>query len=229
MPQCVLPNMPLQVDIDQVEDQLAQTQCTECGYPSCRAYAAAIVAEEADINRCRPGGEHVQQKLAKLTGKAIQPLYQTPLPPTVAQIDEDICIGCTKCIQACPTDAIIGAPKQLHTIIASDCTGCGLCLPPCPVNCIALIPASPVIDADARAADIRQLVDAKKERESQRLAHELGQIKENIGSAADLPQAPSIVPPEVAAKIKDVRAAAQQKYSQKKFNTPRALRDKKQS
>lgn len=221
--------MVLQVSIQQVEDQLAQTQCTECGYPSCRAYAEAIVAEEADINRCRPGGQHVQQKLAQLIGKPVQPLHQEPHPPRVVRVDEDICIGCTKCIQACPTDAIIGAPKQMHTVIPADCTGCGLCLPPCPVNCIEFVPTTPPADADARAQDVRQLVDAKKERESQRLARELGQIKQNIGTPDDLPQAPSIVPEDVAARIQEVRAEAQQKYQQKKFNTPRALRDKNET
>jgi len=125
-----------------IDALLPQTQCTRCGYPSCRAYADAIAAGESDINHCPPGGADGVAALAALLGRAPIPLDPTngiEAPPLVAVIDEAICIGCTKCIQACPVDAIVGAGKRMHTIIAAECTGCELCLPPCPVDCIALV------------------------------------------------------------------------------------------
>ncbi|HEY0230374.1 MAG TPA: RnfABCDGE type electron transport complex subunit B, partial [Dokdonella sp.] len=128
---------------DSLDALLPQTQCTRCGYPTCRAYAKAIANDEADIDRCPPGGEDGIVALARLLGRAPKPLdpdYGIEQAPRVALIDEDVCIGCTKCIQACPVDAIVGAAKRMHAIIASECTGCELCLPPCPVDCIALVP-----------------------------------------------------------------------------------------
>ena len=131
---------PLAARIDAL---LPQTQCTRCGYPTCRAYADAIAAGETGINHCPPGGADGVEALAHLLGRAPEPLDPAngiEAPPLVAVIDEDICIGCTKCIQACPVDAIVGAAKRMHTIIAAECTGCELCLPPCPVDCIELRP-----------------------------------------------------------------------------------------
>ena len=125
-----------------IDALLPQTQCTRCGYPTCRAYADAIAAGATDINHCPPGGNDGIEALAQLLGRAPMPLDPAngaEAPPLVAVIDEDICIGCTKCIQACPVDAIVGAAKRMHTIIAAECTGCELCLPPCPVDCIALV------------------------------------------------------------------------------------------
>lgn len=122
-------------------DALPQTQCTRCGYPDCAAYAHAIVAGEADINQCPPGGEQGVFRLSQLTGLKVQPLNPTfgvEGPRTVAFIDEDWCIGCTLCINACPTDAIIGSNKRMHTVMEAYCTGCELCLPVCPVDCILL-------------------------------------------------------------------------------------------
>ena len=122
-------------------DALPQTQCTRCGYPDCAAYAHAIVASEADINQCPPGGTQGITRLAQLTGLPAQPLdpaFGVEGPRTVAFIDEDWCIGCTLCISACPTDAIIGSNKRMHTVIEAHCTGCALCLPVCPVDCILL-------------------------------------------------------------------------------------------
>lgn len=122
-------------------DALPQTQCTRCGYPDCAAYAHAIAASEADINQCPPGGTQGIARLAQLTGLPVKPLdpsFGLEGPRTVAFIDEDWCIGCTLCINACPTDAIVGSNKRMHTVIEAHCTGCELCLPVCPVDCILL-------------------------------------------------------------------------------------------
>ena len=120
---------------------LPQTQCTRCGYPDCAAYAQAIAEEHAPINRCPPGGAEGVRRLAALTGRApldLDPAHGSEAPRTVAIIDEAWCIGCTLCIKACPTDAIIGSNKRMHTVIEPACTGCELCIPVCPVDCIQL-------------------------------------------------------------------------------------------
>jgi len=128
---------------DQVNALLPQTQCGQCGYPGCRPYAEAIANGEA-INKCPPGGEAGIQALADLLDVEPIPLDDEhgaeAEAKTVAYIREDECIGCTKCIQACPVDAILGAAKQMHTVIASECTGCDLCVEPCPVDCIDMLP-----------------------------------------------------------------------------------------
>ena len=128
--------------VDEIDALLPQTQCGQCGYPGCRPYAEAIASDEADINQCPPGGEAGVRALADLLGREPKPLNPDngePQPPRVALIDEDTCIGCTLCIQACPVDAILGAPKLMHTVIEDLCTGCDLCLPPCPVDCIDMV------------------------------------------------------------------------------------------
>ncbi|MCL1068889.1 electron transport complex subunit RsxB [Shewanella olleyana] len=127
--------------IDQVEALLPQTQCGQCGYPGCRPYAEAI-ANGDNINKCPPGGTATMEKLAGLMGVDPEPLNEVAQENVkkVAYIREDECIGCTKCIQACPVDAILGAGKLMHTVITKDCTGCDLCVEPCPVDCIDMIP-----------------------------------------------------------------------------------------
>jgi electron transport complex protein RnfB len=125
---------------DQIDALLPQTQCGQCGYPGCRPYSEAIAAGEADINLCPPGGEATVLALADLLGRDPKPLEAEVREKAVAVIDENTCIGCTLCIQACPVDAILGAAKQMHTIIENECTGCELCLEPCPVDCIIMVP-----------------------------------------------------------------------------------------
>ena len=120
---------------------LPQTQCTRCGYPDCAAYAQAIAQGKAGINQCPPGGAEGIARLAAITGfpvTALDAAFGEETPRSVAVIDENWCIGCTLCLDACPTDAIVGANKYMHTVIAEHCTGCALCVPVCPVDCIAM-------------------------------------------------------------------------------------------
>ncbi len=144
--------------IDQIDNILPQTQCGQCGYPGCRPYAEAI-ANGDQINKCPPGGESTIHELADLLDVEPLPLdgeHGEEKPKQVAIIREDECIGCTKCIQACPVDAILGAAKQMHTVIESECTGCDLCVDPCPVDCIDMVPVETGIQSwhwDKPAAD----------------------------------------------------------------------------
>ncbi len=129
--------------VDKIDALLPQTQCGQCTFAGCRPYAEAMAKGEADINQCPPGGQATIDALAELLGVDSKPLnaeHGEEEEPTVAYIDEEVCIGCTLCIQACPVDAILGAAKQMHTVIADECTGCKLCIPPCPVECIDMVP-----------------------------------------------------------------------------------------
>lgn len=124
-----------------IHDALPQTQCTRCGYPDCAGYAQAVADGEADINQCPPGGAEGIARLAQLTGRQplpLDPQFGTEGPRAMAVIDEAWCIGCTLCLDACPTDAIVGINKRMHTVIEAHCTGCELCIPVCPVDCISL-------------------------------------------------------------------------------------------
>lgn len=130
--------------IDQINELLPQTQCGQCGYKGCRPYAEAMAEGRADINQCPPGGDDGIADLARLLGvpaKPLNPAFGVHKPKQVAFIVEEDCIGCVKCIAACPVDAIIGAAKFMHTVIAAECTGCELCVAPCPVDCIVMKPA----------------------------------------------------------------------------------------
>jgi len=159
-----------------IDRLLPQTQCTQCGYDGCMPYAEAMARGDAQPNRCPPGGDTLAGRLAQLLGRPAQPLDRAHgefRPPQVALIDEAQCIGCTKCIQACPVDAIVGASKLMHTVIAEWCTGCELCLPPCPVDCIALEPVATLPAAEhsrARHAERARRLARAAEAEAARLA-----------------------------------------------------------
>jgi len=163
-------------DAAAIDCLLPQTQCTRCGYDGCRPYAEAIAAGTADINRCPPGGTETILRLAQLTGRQATPLDPATgieAAPTVAFIDESRCIGCAKCLPPCPVDAIVGAPRRMHTVLAAVCTGCELCVAPCPVDCISMVPllASPLHGLALPAAeDSRGRHAAHVERAARRAA-----------------------------------------------------------
>jgi Na+-translocating ferredoxin:NAD+ oxidoreductase subunit B len=151
----------------QIDALLPQTQCTRCGYAACLPYAQALAEGQAEINQCPPGGAATIAALAGLLGRAVMPLNPlngTEQPPRVAQIDEALCIGCAKCLPPCPVDAILGAAKQMHTVILELCTGCELCIAPCPVDCITMVER-----ATLSAAPAAPQASANRERY---LAHE---------------------------------------------------------
>lgn len=155
---------------DRIEDLLPQIQCTKCGYSDCRSYAEAIATSTANYNQCPPGGAEGVARLAHLVGKPIIPLNANngiERPRSRAIIDESQCIGCTLCIQACPVDAIVGAPKQVHTVLADLCTGCDLCVTPCPVDCITTVPVTSV--ATGWASWSQKQANAARERHEQHL------------------------------------------------------------
>jgi len=172
--------------VDAVDRLLPQTQCTRCGHEGCRPYAEAIVRDGEPINRCPPGGARGIARLAALLGRPLLPLdatHGTEAPRRVARVIAEHCIGCTRCIQACPVDAIAGAPRRLHAVIAAHCTGCELCLPPCPTDCIEMVDPAPLSsgwsDADAERAR------ARFERRRERLARSADEHAAPGGRSAD--------------------------------------------
>jgi electron transport complex protein RnfB len=157
-----------------IDALLPQTQCTRCGYPGCKPYAAAIAAGTAEINQCPPGGSATIAALAALLRRPVQalnPVHGTETPPRVAWIDESRCIGCARCLAPCPVDAVVGAAKYMHTVLIEHCTGCELCLPPCPVDCIELraapLPAAnqPELNRMRYEAHITRLLNRGAERQ----------------------------------------------------------------
>ena len=167
--------------VARIDDLLPQTQCARCGYPGCRPYAAAIADGAAEINQCPPGGAATIRALAQLLGRdalPLNPINGEESPPRVAWVDEARCIGCARCLPPCPVDAIVGASKYMHTVLAEHCTGCELCIAPCPVDCIEMRPSTAPKENQAplnraryqahserllrRAADRQRELDAKK-------------------------------------------------------------------
>jgi len=176
---------------DRIDALLPQTQCEQCGFHGCRPYAEAIACGEAPINRCPPGGAAGIARLAGLLDVPVLPLdpeHGVEKPRMLARVVEADCIGCTKCIQACPVDAIVGAAKLMHTVVADDCTGCELCAPACPVDCIVLepMPLAQVEDpahADAARAHFERR-EARLAREQAQRDAELAARKAEVATAA---------------------------------------------
>jgi Na+-translocating ferredoxin:NAD+ oxidoreductase subunit B len=184
---------------DRIEDLLPQTQCTKCGYPACRPYAEAVADGTANYNQCPPGGADGIARLASLLGKPVIPLNPVnglERPRPVAVIDESLCIGCTLCIQACPVDAIVGAAKQMHTVVADLCTGCDLCVAPCPVDCIAMVDVTP--GRTGWHAWSQEQADAARERHNLRVTRLRREKEENDARLAA----------KAAAKLKVVETEA---------------------
>jgi Na+-translocating ferredoxin:NAD+ oxidoreductase subunit B len=166
---------------DAIDALLPQTQCRKCGYAGCRPYADAVATGAAQPNQCPPGGHAGAASIAALLGVealGVDPGFGVPSPPVIASIDEARCIGCTLCIQACPVDAIAGAPKLMHAVLTELCTGCELCVPPCPVDCIALIQT-----AEQHVGPTRAAADAARRRFEARNAR-LARIEEERASKA---------------------------------------------
>ncbi|BBB61113.1 hypothetical protein UNDKW_2840 [Undibacterium sp. KW1] len=215
---------------DQLENALPQTQCTKCGYPACRPYAEAMANGAASYNQCPPGGQEGVVRLARILGKPVIPLdisHGLERERPVAKIEEAYCIGCTLCIQACPVDAIIGAPKQMHSIISELCTGCDLCVTPCPVDCISMLPVTTGHTgwdawSQSQADKSRQLYTLR----NQRLIREKQENDERLAAKAAaklvaLEAEPALSAEEIASKErkKAIIAAAIERARIKKLQT----------
>lgn len=205
------------VTAERILDALPQTQCTRCGYPDCAGYAQAIADATAGINQCPPGGAEGITRLAAITGQPVLPLdpaFGVEAPRSVAFIDENWCIGCTLCIDACPTDAIIGSNKRMHTVLEQHCTGCELCLPVCPVDCILLENVSGSHTGwsawpQPLADEARTRYSARQNRRSREEAEHAQQLQQKAEmKLADLPAHSQHTDPAVLDKKRAVIEAA---------------------
>ncbi len=207
----------------QIDALLPQTQCTRCGYQGCKPYADAIARGEAAINQCPPGGAAGIVKLADLLKTLPLPLNPAngiEKPLEVALIDESLCIGCTLCIQACPVDAILGAAKQMHTVLNSWCTGCELCIAPCPVDCITMVPVTPADGwNDAGAALARSRYYARTERLAQETREREARLAAKTTSST--PAAGAVLSEAEAKKKAIIAAAVERARLQREAAQPR--------
>lgn len=214
---------------DRIEDLLPQTQCTKCGYAGCRPYAEALAQGEAGHNQCPPGGAEGVARLAALLGKRVIPLNPEngeERARPLAVIDETLCIGCTLCMQACPVDAIVGAPKLMHTVVEQLCTGCDLCVAPCPVDCIDMIPVTgertgwdawSQAQADAaRARHDRRAARLERERQAAQARAAARRAEASALAAAAIPVATTAPADDEAAKKRAVIQAALERARQRK-------------
>lgn len=179
-------NQSTTITVEQVNQLLPQTQCGECGYPGCKPYAEAILKGEA-INKCLPGGNDTVNALSLLLNRPVIALDGIAIPKRVAFIREAECIGCTKCIQACPVDAILGAAKQMHTVITDECTGCDLCVEPCPVDCIDMLPTDFVFNKNIamQRFDVRMARIEIENKQRQQRQQERVQLQNQLASPDD--------------------------------------------
>lgn len=184
---------------DRLDALLPQTQCTRCGYAGCRPYAEALATGAAGIDQCPPGGDATAAELAAVLGRApqrVNPANGAEGPPRVAVIDERACIGCAKCLPVCPTDAIVGARRQLHTVIAAECTGCELCIAPCPVDCISMVE---VALAPLALPAIRERATGFRSRHEAHLAREQRRAAERADALAA--RSPAGTGPQAVARV----------------------------
>lgn len=204
--------------VEGIDAWLPQTQCTQCGYPRCRAYAEALADGKAAINQCPPGDAvtiHALSRLLQLPARPLDARFGKHKPRVRAVIDETLCIGCRKCIDACPVDAILGAHKLMHTVLTQECTGCELCLPPCPVDCIALTPwdtTEPLVPwpeyGQAETSRWRARTDKRRQR--------LGRLKQGRRAKASMASPPDPGRERMRAEIR----AAVERVKMKKRHGP---------
>ena len=214
---------------DQILAALPQTQCTRCGYPDCAAYAQAIATDGAAINQCPPGGLEGVQRLSAITGQPVTPLnpeHGLEGPRSGAIIDEDWCIGCTLCLPACPTDAILGSNKLMHTVIEPHCTGCELCLPVCPVDCIVMENVTGSATgwqawSQTLADEARERYEARNERLKRKDADRLTRHSSELeAKLSDLPEHSRITDPALLEKKRAVVEAALARARARKPSSP---------
>lgn len=215
--------------VQRLLDALPQTQCTRCGYPDCAAYAQAMAARDAGINQCPPGGAEGIARLAAITGQPVKPLdpaFGVEGPRSVVFIDENWCIGCTLCLDACPTDAIMGSNKRMHTVLEQHCTGCELCLPVCPVDCILLENVSGTHTGwsawpQPLADEARTRYSARQSRRSREEAEHAQQLQHKAEmKLADLPAHSQHTDPAVLDKKRAVIEAALARARAKQASKP---------